>query len=81
MAENAAAEPALDFEQRLDQAHDRVYAWTQGVVEATDHRFAAQDRELQPVPAAPFRDIFRHPYWTFLHRSVGKGKQEHPYFV
>jgi len=53
--QNAAAEPALDFDQRLDQAHDRVYAWTQGVVEATDHRFAAKDREPQPVPAAPFR--------------------------
>ncbi len=51
--QNAAAEPALDFDQRLDQAHDRIYAWTQGVVEATDHRFAVKDREPQPVPAAP----------------------------
>jgi hypothetical protein len=53
--ENAAAAPALDFEQRLDQAHDRVYVWTQAAVESTDHRFAARDREPQPVPAAPFR--------------------------
>jgi hypothetical protein len=54
-AQNAAAPPPLDFPQRLDQAHDRVYVWTQGAVEATDRRFAAQERELQPVPAAPFR--------------------------
>lgn len=47
--------PALDFSQRLDHVHDRLYTWTQGVVEATDHRFAAKDRELKPVPAAPFR--------------------------
>jgi len=53
--QNAAAELALDFEQRLDQAHDRVYAGMQGFVEATDRRFADDDRELQPVPAAPFR--------------------------
>lgn len=53
--QNAASAPALDFGQRLDQAHDRVYAWMQGAVEATDRRFAARDRELQPVPAAPFR--------------------------
>jgi hypothetical protein len=53
--QNSAAAPALDFEQRLDQAHDRVYVWTQAAVESTDHRFAARDREPQPVPAAPFR--------------------------
>jgi hypothetical protein len=53
--QNAAAPPALDFEQRLDQAHDRVYAGMQGFVEATDRRFAADDKELKPVPAAPFR--------------------------
>ncbi len=52
---NAAAPPPLDFQQRVDQAHDRVYAWTQGVVEATDHKFASKDREMLPVPAAPFR--------------------------
>jgi hypothetical protein len=53
--QNSAAAPPLDFEQRLDHAHDRAYAGMQGVVEATDKRFARKDRELQPVPAAPFR--------------------------
>ena len=53
--QNAAAGLALDFGQRLDQAHDRVYAGMQGLVEATDRRFADKDRELRPVPAAPFR--------------------------
>jgi len=53
--QNAAAPPPLDFEQRLDHAHDRLYAWMQGVVEATDHRLAKPEREPQPVPAAPFR--------------------------
>jgi hypothetical protein len=52
---NAAAAPPLDFQQRVDYTHDRIYAWTQGLVEATDHKFAAEDRELLPVPAAPFR--------------------------
>ncbi len=52
---NAAAPPPLDFQQRVDQAHDRVYTWTQGLVEATDHKFADKDREMLPVPAAPFR--------------------------
>jgi hypothetical protein len=52
---NAAAAPPLDFQQRVDQAHDHVYTWTQGLVEATDHKFADKDRELLPVPAAPFR--------------------------
>lgn len=51
--ETAAA--PLDFPQRLDHLHDRIYTWTQGLVEATDHRFAAKDKELKPVPAAPFR--------------------------
>lgn len=53
--QNAAADPAVGVGQQLDRAHDRLYAWTQGVVEATDHRFAVQGREPQPVPAAPFR--------------------------
>jgi hypothetical protein len=52
---DAEAAPPLDFQQRVDQAHDRIYTWTQGVVEATDHKFAAKDREMLPVPAAPFR--------------------------
>jgi hypothetical protein len=52
---NAAAAPPLDFQQRVDHTHDQIYAWTQGLVEATDHKFAAQDRELLPIPAAPFR--------------------------
>jgi len=63
---NAAAPMPLDFEQRLDYAHDRIYAWEQNVVEGTDHLFAARDRPLAPVPAAPFRlastlDVFHHP--------------------
>jgi len=32
-----------------------VYVWTQGAVEATDRRFASQNEELKPTPAAPFR--------------------------
>jgi hypothetical protein len=51
----AAAPLALDFGQRLDQGHDRVYTWMQGFVEATDRRFAAREETLVPVPAAPFR--------------------------
>ena len=45
----------LDFSQRLDHAHDRLYTWFQRVVEGTDRRYAPEGRELQPVPAAPFR--------------------------
>lgn len=45
----------LNFVQRLDQAHDRVYTRMQGLVQATDRRFAAQGVPLKPVPAAPFR--------------------------
>jgi hypothetical protein len=52
---NATVAPPLDFSQRLDQAHDRIYTWGQGLVEATDHRFAAKDKALMPVPVAPFR--------------------------
>jgi hypothetical protein len=51
----AAAPPPLDFSQRLDDAHDRVYAWTQRAVEATDRRFVAEGGTARPVPAAPFR--------------------------
>jgi hypothetical protein len=51
---NAAPFP-LDFDERLDHAHDEVFTWVQGVVEATDHLFASQKKELKPVPAAPFR--------------------------
>lgn len=54
-SQRAAAPPPLDFSQRLDYAHDRVYAWMQGVVERTDHRFAGENESLKPVPAAPFR--------------------------
>lgn len=53
--QNAAVPPPLDFQQRVDQAHDRIYTWMQGVVEATDHKFADKDKELKPTPAAPFR--------------------------
>ena len=45
----------LDFGQWMDHTHDRIYTWSQGMVEATDHRFAPRDAELLPVPAAPFR--------------------------
>ncbi|MEO8307513.1 MAG: hypothetical protein ABI616_05685 [Pseudomonadota bacterium] len=55
LKENAATAPPLDFQQRVDHAHDRIYTWSQGLVEATDHKFAAKDREMLPVPAAPFR--------------------------
>ncbi|MEO6078372.1 MAG: hypothetical protein ABIQ86_01140 [Steroidobacteraceae bacterium] len=52
----AAAESyPLDFEQRLDHVHDRLYTWMQGRVEATDRRFADKDKPLEPTPAAPFR--------------------------
>jgi hypothetical protein len=54
-SQRATAPPPLDFSQRLDYAHDRVYAWMQGVVERTDHRFAGDDEPLKPVPASPFR--------------------------
>ena len=54
-AQSATVRPPLDFNQRLDHAHDRIYAWTQGMVEAADRRLADKDRTLQPVPAAPFR--------------------------
>jgi hypothetical protein len=52
---SADAPRALDFSQRIDQVHDRIYAFGQGLVEATDHGFAANDKPLKPVPAAPFR--------------------------
>jgi hypothetical protein len=54
-SQRAAAPPPLDFSQRLDYGHDRVYAWMQGLVERTDHRFAGDEGPLMPVPAAPFR--------------------------
>jgi hypothetical protein len=53
--QNAGAPNPLDFTQRLDHAHDRIYTWGQRAVEATDHRFADSDKPLKPVPAAPFR--------------------------
>jgi hypothetical protein len=53
--QTAPVPPPLTFAERLDQTHDRLYTWMQSVVEATDHRFAGDDRELKPVPAAPFR--------------------------
>jgi hypothetical protein len=53
--QNASAPFALDFEQRLDRAHDRIYTFGQGMVESTDRAFASDDKPLKPVPAAPFR--------------------------
>ncbi len=52
---NAEAPPPLDFRQRLDYVHDRLYVWMQSRVEGLDYSLAAKDRELRPVPAAPFR--------------------------
>jgi hypothetical protein len=49
-----AAAPSGD-EPRLDQLHDAVYVSVQGLVAATDSRFAGDEGELVPVPAAPFR--------------------------
>lgn len=51
----AAAPHPLDLSQRLDDAHDGIYAWTQRAVEATDRRFVNEGRTPRPVPAAPFR--------------------------
>jgi hypothetical protein len=53
--QNAEAAFPLDFEQRLDTAHDVVYTAMQKGVEATDRNLADKDRTLVPVPAAPFR--------------------------
>ncbi len=52
---NAAAGNPLDFQQRLDYVHDRVYTKMQGFVEATDRHFAPDDKPGSAVPAAPFR--------------------------
>jgi hypothetical protein len=53
-SERSSAYP-LDFDQRLDYTHDRIYTWGQSVVEATDRRYAEKDQPLKPTPAAPFR--------------------------
>lgn len=53
--QNATSPYPLDFVQRLDHAHDRIYTWGQAMVEAADQRFADKDRPPRPVPAAPFR--------------------------
>jgi hypothetical protein len=54
--EEAASRPyPLDFGQRLDRGHDRLYVNAQEFVENTDRRFAPPDAELLPVPATPFR--------------------------
>ncbi len=54
-AQHAAASAPLDARERLDSAHDRLYAQMQELVEATDRRYAPKDTVLLPVPAAPFR--------------------------
>jgi hypothetical protein len=46
---------ARDAGERLDHWHDGLFLWMQRFVQRTDHRFADSDRELLPVPAAPFR--------------------------
>jgi hypothetical protein len=66
----AAAPPPLDFSQRLDAAHDRVFAWTQRLVAATDRRFGDADRPPRSVPAAPFRLGLTGEY---IDRSDGPG--------
>ena len=53
--QNKQAPFPLDFEQRLDHAHDLVYAAVQSGVEATDSGLADKEKKLEPVPAAPFR--------------------------
>lgn len=53
--QNSESPYPLDFEQRLDHVHDRLYTWMQSGIEATDHGLAAKDRVLEPTPAAPFR--------------------------
>jgi hypothetical protein len=53
--QSAATAPPLDFGQRLDHSHDQLYAWMQGIVDATDRGLASDNRQVQPVPAAPFR--------------------------
>jgi hypothetical protein len=52
---NAEAAFPLDFQQRLDHAHDLVYTGVQKGVEAVDRSLADKDNTLVPVPAAPFR--------------------------
>lgn len=54
-ARNAEAPLPLDFRQRVDYTHDRIYAWTQSGVQGLDHWVADKDKPLKPVPAAPFR--------------------------
>jgi hypothetical protein len=51
----AEVPPPLDFRQRLDNAHDALYAWMQSRVQGLDHSLASKNRPLEPVPAAPFR--------------------------
>ena len=53
--QQAAAGNPQDFEQWLDHTHDLIYTWGQQLVEATDHKFASKEKEMLPVPAAPFR--------------------------
>ncbi|MEO8314313.1 MAG: hypothetical protein ABI645_05905 [Pseudomonadota bacterium] len=55
LRQNAEAAYPLDFEQRLDHAHDLVYTGVQRGAEATDRKFADKDKPLEPVPASPFR--------------------------
>jgi hypothetical protein len=52
---SAGMPPPLDFRQRLDHAHDRIYLWMQERVQGMDHALASKHRSLEPVPAAPFR--------------------------
>jgi hypothetical protein len=50
-----AATPPPGVGEHIDESHDRLFVWTQGLVEGSDHYFAEVDREEQPVPTAPYR--------------------------
>ena len=54
-AERAATPPPVGVEQHLDDAHDKLFVWSQGLVEGTDQYFADEDKEKKPVPPAPYR--------------------------
>ena len=54
-AERATTPPPQGVGEHIDEAHDWLFAWTQGLVEGTDQYFADDETEKQPVPAAPYR--------------------------
>ena len=50
-----ATTPPLGVGEHIDEAHDQIFVWTQGLVESTDQYFAEEDEEKQQVPTAPYR--------------------------